>query len=83
MKEGIGNTVFDKPFAVERVRVKAYYPGHSSNFIVYCGDSLTVNELIGDGWGSRRYNGVHKMETCGEVEIVLSTSIEWSFTEVR
>ena len=53
MKEGIGNTVFDKPFAVERVRVKAFYPGHAENFIVYCGGDLLINELLGTGFGSK------------------------------
>ena len=80
---GTGNTVFDKPRSASRVRVIGEYPGSSQNFIVHCGGRLLINVILGtssiaDG---RRYDGVHNMGHCGEVEITSSAGVRWSFTE--
>ena len=82
-RSGTGNTVFDKPRSARRVRVVGEYAGRSQNFIVHCGGRGLVNVILGtssfaDG---RRYNGVHNMGHCGEVEIVSSSGVKWSFTE--
>jgi hypothetical protein len=80
-KSGKGNTVFDMPTYVERVRIIGTYTGYSSNFIVWVGGDLVVNELLGTGWGQTRYEGVH-LVAGGVVEIEYSSGVKWSFEEV-
>lgn len=79
---GIGNTVFDMPTSISRVRIVGTYRGNSSNFIVRVGGRLVVNELVGRSWGQERYEGIHQV-VGGGVEITNSSGVEWSFTEVR
>ena len=82
---GTGNTVFDKPTSATRVRVIGEYDGFVQNFIVRCGGSSIINTIIGTSGVADvlRYEGVHNMGQCGEVEIVSSEGVSWSFTEVR
>ena len=80
---GIGNTVFDKPYSVSRVEVTGEYDGRGSNFVVRCGGRLMINVIIGRDRELRSYSGIHNMSGCGEVEIVSSEGVRWSFTEVR
>lgn len=79
---GRGNTVFDMPTYVSRVRIRGQYAGFSSNFIVRVGGRLTVNELLGSGWSSQIYEGTH-LTSGGVVEITNSSDVVWTFTEVR
>lgn len=80
-KSGAGDSVFDMPTYVSRVRIIGTYKGYSSNFIVYVGGSLLVNELLGTGWGTTRYDGT-LLTTGGVVEIKYSSGVSWSFTQV-
>lgn len=80
---GTGNNVFDKPAWVTRVRITGSYTGFSSNFIVWCGNSLIVNELLGTGWSRTRYDGTHSVSGCTEVRVKDSTGVSWTMTEVR
>ncbi len=79
-KSGNGDTVFDMPTYVERVRIIGTYNGNSSNFIVWVGGDLLVNELLGTGWGQTRYDGT-LLTTGGVVEIQHSSGVSWSFEE--
>ncbi len=79
---GGGNTVFDMPTSISRVRIVGIYRSNSSNFIVRVGGRLVVNELLGRAWGMERYEGIHQV-TGGVVEITNSSGVEWSFVEVR
>lgn len=81
-RSGVGDTVFDMPADVARVRIIGIYNGYSSNFIVRIGGRLIVNELIGDGWGSRRYDGTLLTGGGGVVSITSSSGVQWSFEEV-
>jgi len=81
-RSGVGNTVFDMPSYFSRVRIIGIYTGYSSNFIVRIGGRLTVNELVGIGWGQTRYDGVHN-NSGGVVEITNSSGVSWSITEER
>lgn len=81
-RDGAGNTVFDMPAAISRVRIVGTYRSNSSNFIVRVGGRLVVNELLGRSWGQERYEGVHQVSG-GVVAITNSSGVEWSFTEVR
>jgi len=80
-RSGEGDSVFDMPTYVSRVRVIGTYTGYSSNFIVYVGGSLLVNELLGTGWGTTTYDGT-LLTTGGVVEIKYSSGVSWSFTQV-
>ena len=79
-KSGKGDTVFDMPTYVERVRIIGTYNGYSSNFIVWVGGDLLVNELLGTGWSQTRYDGT-LLTTGGVVEIQHSSGVSWSFEE--
>lgn len=90
-RTGIGNTVFDMPRDVRRLRIIGIYQGNSSNFIIRIAGRLVVNELIGRSWPTgTRYQGDHLVPsecaasagtTC-VVEITNSTGVEWSFEEI-
>jgi hypothetical protein len=79
---GQGDMVFDMPTYVSRVRIIGTYTGYSSNFIVHVGGQYLVNELLGTAWGTTRYDGT-LLTIGGLVEIVHSSGVSWSFTEVR
>ena len=78
---GVGDDVFDMPTSVSRVKITGTYTGYSSNFIVYIGGDLTVNELLGTGWGQTNFSGTY-VTTGGVVQIEYSSGVSWSFTEV-
>lgn len=82
-RSGVGNTVFDMPTDVARVRIVATYNQNSSNFIVKIGGRLIVNELMGTAWGQTRYDGTHLTGGGGVVEITNSSGVAWSFEEQR
>ena len=80
-REGTGAMILDKPAAVRRVRITAQYDGWTQNFVVICGEALTVLEFLGTDERSVHYEGTHRMD-CSEVEIPEATGVRWSFTEV-
>ena len=80
-KSGVGDSVFDMPTYVSRVRVIGTYTGYSSNFIVDVAGRLFVNELLGTGWGTTTYDGT-LLTSGGVVEITHSSGVSWSFTQV-
>lgn len=78
-RSGVGNTVFDMPRTVSRVRIQGQWNRTSnSNFIVRVGGQLLVNEILRD---SITYDGIH-LTTGGVVEIISSSNISWTFTDV-
>jgi hypothetical protein len=81
-KAGVGDSVFDMPTDVARVRIIGIYNGFSSNFIVRIGGRLIVNELIGTGWPSTRYDGTLLTGGGGVVQISNSSGVSWSFEEI-
>lgn len=81
---GTGDTVFDMPTSVSRVRVIGTYGGFCQNFIVRVRGSVLVNEILGScsSASGRTYDAI-RLTTGGVVEIVSSSGVQWSFTEVR
>ncbi len=78
---GKGNTVFDMPARVTRVRIQGEWDRtNTSNFVVYVAGRLVVNEILRD---SITYNGVHAIAGGGQTETRSSNQITWVFTEVR
>lgn len=95
-QSGVGNNVFSVPSTVSRMRITGTYTGFSSNFVVWvgpqgvaCGNvlngscSLLVNDLIGTGYGKTTSDGVYQMPGTTQVNILLSSGVSWTFTEVR
>jgi uncharacterized protein YjdB len=78
---GVGDDVFDMPTYVSRVKITGTYTGYSSNFIVHIGGDHIVNELLGTDWGQTYFSGTY-ITTGGVVEILYSSGVSWSFTEV-
>lgn len=84
VQSGVGNNAFNLPAQVRRLRIQGRYSGFSSNFIVWCGSQLVVNELLGTGWGPTTYDGTHQLQTAGcLLEFRSSTGVSWTLTEVR
>lgn len=81
-RSGVGNTVFDMPTTVSRVRIVGTYTGFASNFIVHIGGGFIVNDLLGTGFNQTVSDGIY-LTHGGVVEIVSSTGVSWSFTEIR
>lgn len=81
-RAGTGDTVFDMPTYVARIRITGSFTGNSSNFIVKVGGRLLVNELLGRAWSSTTYDGT-LLTTGGVVEITNSSGVAWTFNEVR
>lgn len=81
---GIGNTVFDAPTDMTRVRIRGTPSTSCQNFVVRVGGRLIVNDILGtcSVADARTYDGTHAV-TGGQVEITISTGIAWVFEEVR
>lgn len=79
-RSGVGNTVFDMPTHVQRVRITGRYDSSSTNFVVRIGGRLVVNELLGRFWGSTTYDGLH-LTNGGVVEITLSRDVQWTLAQ--
>lgn len=80
-RSGVGNTVFDMPSTVRRVRIIGTYTARGSNFVVWVGGRLIVNEIIGTAYtGGTRYEGLHSV-TGGQVDITNSRDVVWSITQ--
>jgi hypothetical protein len=81
-RSGTGDMVFDMPTYVSRVRVTGTFNGYSSNFVVWVGSHLLVNELLGTGWGHTSYDGT-LLTSGGVVQVTNSSGVSWSFSEVQ
>lgn len=79
-RSGSGNTVFDMPTNIRRIRIYGRWNGTgTSNFIVRIGGVLTLNEILRT---TGTYEGTHST-TGGVTEITNSTAITWTFTQVQ
>jgi hypothetical protein len=83
-KTGSGANVFDMPTSVSRVRNVGDYSGNCENFIIHIANRSVVNEILGSCSvaSGRHYEGTF-VTSGGVVEVLSSTSISWSFTELR
>jgi hypothetical protein len=81
-KSGIGDTTFDLPARVTRVRIQGNFNGATSNFIVKISGQLVVNEILGTSKNALTSDGTYLLPGGGPVEIINSNGVSWSFTEV-
>ncbi|MBL0422815.1 hypothetical protein JI739_20940 [Ramlibacter sp. AW1] len=82
-RSGTGDTVFDLPTGVSRLRIEASYGGSVSNFIVQVDNNLVVNVLIGESQDSTTFSGTYAVEGGAQLAITNSTGVAWTMTEVR
>jgi hypothetical protein len=83
---GVGDNVFTLPSYVARVRVDATYPSSCQNFIVHLNGRGLINVIIGTcSVADTRspFSGTYATTGGGTVEIVSSTGVAWTFTELR
>ncbi len=81
-RSGSGDTVFDMPTTVGRIKITADYRTNSSNFIVHIAGRGVVNELVGTAWNQTHFEGTY-VTTGGVVEILFSSGVAWTFAEIR
>lgn len=81
-KTGTGDAVFDLPNRTMRYRIRATFPGSSSNFIVRAGGSLLVNELVGVSVAPSSFDGIFAIPAGARIEVRNSSGVSWNFTEV-
>lgn len=83
---GVGNSVFEIPAVVARVKVTASYDGRCQNFIArIVGKASMVNTILGtcSVASGPRYEGTHLTTGGGTLEITGSEGVAWMFEEAR
>ncbi len=82
-RSGVGDAVFDLPLRDSNsiYQIRASYPGNASNFIVYVGPRLVVNEIIGTATTLPTFDGAYVLPFGARVQIVNSSGVSWSFVE--
>jgi hypothetical protein len=82
-KSGSGDTVFDIPARVTRIRIQGTYSGTSSHFYVDIAGKSVVIESIGTSHSPVALDGTYLLTGGGIVEITSSSGVSWTFTEVQ
>lgn len=80
-KTGSGDSTFDIPSGVTRIRIQAS-TDTSANFIVRIDGRLFVNEILGGTLNPQSFDGTYSLQGGGTTEIVNSSGVKWTFTEV-
>ena len=83
LKSGTGDAVFDIPKSVSKINIKASYDGTSSNFMAKIGGDSIVNELLGTSYKISQFEGTYLLKDGRTTEIVNSSGVSWTFTEVK
>lgn len=81
---GTGDSVFDMPRSVSRVRITGQYSAFCQNFVVKIDGRLIVNEILGTcsvAIGTT-YDGTH-LTGGGVVEVTNASGVRWSFSQVQ
>jgi hypothetical protein len=80
-RSGKGDAFFDLPTHISRIRITGHFvdTGGNSNFLVFWGQLLAINEIL----RTSDFDGILPLVGGGSIQIAQSPSIEWTFTEVR
>jgi hypothetical protein len=81
-KSGSGDTVFDIPARVTRIRIQGTFTGTSSTFFVDIAGKNVVAAAIGTSQNPVAFDGTYILAGGGKVEITRSSGVSWTFTEV-
>lgn len=84
-KSGVGDSVFDIPTYVTRLRITAAPASSCQNFVVRVAGKLIVNVILGtcSVADSRMHDGTYAITAGGTAEITISSGVSWTVTEVR
>lgn len=85
-QSGVGDSVFDMPLTVTRVRVQAVPTTSCQNFIVrISGRASLINVILGtcSVADARTLDSTYLTGGGGVVSITNSTGVQWTFTELR
>jgi hypothetical protein len=83
-RSGVGDTVFDMPTYLSRVRITATPGSSCQNFVVKIAGRLLVNVILGTCSiaDARTHDGTY-LTSGGVTEVQISSGVSWSFIEVR
>lgn len=83
-RSGTGDTVFNVPTYITRIRVQANYGGSCQNFVIRIARRLVVNEILGSCSvaSGRAFDGTYTTNG-GVAEVTNSTGVNWAVSEVR
>lgn len=83
-RSGVGDSVFDMPTTVSRVRITASPSTSCQNFVVKVAGRLIVNVILGtcSVADTRTHDGTY-LVSGGVTEVQISSGVSWTFTEVR
>jgi hypothetical protein len=93
---GSGDNVLALPSYVAKLRVTGSFSGNAANFIIWVGPTnvsceatlnlncnLLVNELLGTGFGRTTFDGTYVTGGQPQLQIIKSSGVSWTLTEVR
>jgi len=83
-QSGTGDSVFNMPTSVSRVRITATPASSCQNFAVKIAGRLIVNVILGtcSVADARTHDGTY-LTSGGVTEVTISSGVSWSFTQVR
>lgn len=83
-RSGVGDSVFDMPTYVTRVRITATPSTFCQNFVVRIAGRVLVNVILGtcSVADARTHDGTY-VTAGGVTEVTISSGIAWTFTEIR
>jgi hypothetical protein len=83
-RSGVGDSVFDMPTTVSRVRIQATPSTSCQNFAVQIAGRLIVNVILGtcSVADSRTHDGTY-LTSGGVTQVTISSGVSWTFTEIR
>jgi hypothetical protein len=83
---GVGDTVFDMPVSVARIRIQAAPTTTCQNFVVrIAGRASLVNVILGtcSVADAKSLDSTYLTGGGGTVSITISTGVQWTITEIR
>lgn len=81
-KSGTGDSVFEIPSSVTKIRILGTATGPDTGFIVHIGGVSKVNVFIGPTQVPPTYDGTLLLSGGRTVEITGSSGVSWRFSEV-
>lgn len=81
-KSGTGDTAFEIPSSVKKIRIQAAAIGGVTNFFVKIDGVPIVTKVIGPTEVPTDYSGDHLIGDGGTVQITFSSGATWKFTEI-
>jgi hypothetical protein len=78
---GTGDTVFNLPATVTRLRIQATHGGSAHNFVVKVGAVTVVDTQVGTSVSPPSFDSTLSVPAGAKVEVLDSSGVNWSFTQ--